>query len=59
MVGTFCYRTHYDITIDNDIARDVQCDIIMGHDVTMGTYTLLCIQMLLESSFIMYYYTKL
>ncbi len=30
--------THYDITIANDVARDVHCDIIMGHDVVMGTY---------------------
>ncbi len=30
--------THYDITIGNDVARDVHCDIIMGHDVVIGTY---------------------
>ncbi len=30
--------THYDITIANDLARDVHCDIIIGHDVIMGTY---------------------
>ncbi len=30
--------THYDITIGNDVARDVHCDITMGHDVAMGTY---------------------
>ncbi len=29
--------THYDITIGNDVARDVRCDIIMSHDVVMGT----------------------
>ncbi len=29
--------TYYDITIGNDIARDVHCDIIMGHDV-IGAY---------------------
>ncbi len=34
----FCSMTHYDITIGNDVARDVHCDIIMGHDVVMGTY---------------------
>ncbi len=50
--------SHYDITIGNDIARDIHCDIIMGqdigivvhHDVTMHTdvaktliyYVLLC-----------------
>ncbi len=32
----FCSMTHYDIPIGNDVARDVHCDIIMGHDV-MGT----------------------
>ncbi len=34
----FCSMTHYDITIANDVSRDVHCDIIMGHDVVMGTY---------------------
>ncbi len=34
----FCSLTHYDITITNDITRDVHCDIIMDHDVAMGTY---------------------
>ncbi len=38
MDTTFCYMNHYDIKIDNDVARDVHCDIIMGHDVAMGTY---------------------
>ncbi len=30
--------THYDITIGNDVARDVHYDIMMGHDVVIGTY---------------------
>ncbi len=30
--------THYDITIGNDVARDVHFYIIMGHDVVIGTY---------------------
>ncbi len=30
--------THYDITIANDVARAVHCDIIMGQDVVMVTY---------------------
>ncbi len=34
----FYSLTHYDITIANDLAMDVHCDIIMGHDVVMGTY---------------------
>ncbi len=34
----FCSMTHYDITIGNDVARDVHCNIIMGHDVVIGTY---------------------
>ncbi len=29
---------HYVIIISNDVARDVHCDIIMGHDVIMGAY---------------------
>ncbi len=33
-----CSMTHYDIPIANDVARDVHCDIIMGHDVVIGTY---------------------
>ncbi len=50
----FCSMIHYDITIGNDVVRDVHCDIIMGHDVVMGTYVtmhtdenphLLCITM--------------
>ncbi len=46
--------THYDITIGNDIAKDVHCDIIMGHEVVMGAYHDVT---MLVSSFIMYYYT--
>ncbi len=30
--------THYDITIGNDVVKDIHCDIIMGHDVAIGTY---------------------
>ncbi len=30
--------THYDITIGNDVARDVHCDIIMGRAIIMGAY---------------------
>ncbi len=30
--------THYDITIGNDIARDVHYEIIMGHSIVVGTY---------------------
>ncbi len=30
--------THYDITMANDVARDVHCDIIMRHNVIVGTY---------------------
>ncbi len=29
---------HYDIIIGNDVARDVHCEIIMGHGIVMGTY---------------------
>ncbi len=35
---TFCSIIHYDITIGNDVARDVHCDIIMGHDLVMEAY---------------------
>ncbi len=30
--------TQYDITIGNDVARDVYCEIIMGHGIVMDTY---------------------
>ncbi len=30
--------THYDIIIGYGIARDVHCDIIMGHDIITGAY---------------------
>ncbi len=30
--------TYYDIIIGNDVARDVYCEIIMGHGIVMGTY---------------------
>ncbi len=30
--------THYDITIGNNVARDVHCEIIMGHSIVVGTY---------------------
>ncbi len=30
--------THYDITIGNDVATDVHCEIIMGHGIIKGTY---------------------
>ncbi len=30
--------THYDITIGNNVARDVHYEIIMGHDIVVGTY---------------------
>ncbi len=30
---------HYVITIGNDVARDVHCEIlIIGHGIVMGTY---------------------
>ncbi len=34
----FCSTTHYDITIGNDVARDVHCETIMGDGIVMGTY---------------------
>ncbi len=30
--------THCDITLGNDVARNVHYDIIMGHDIVMGAY---------------------
>ncbi len=52
--------THYDITIGNDVARDVHCDIIMGHDVAIGTYHDVTMHTDVElASLFMYYYTQL
>ncbi len=34
----FRFMTNYDTTIGTYVARDVHCDIIMGHDIVMGTY---------------------
>ncbi len=34
----FCSMTHHDITIGNDVAGNIHCDMIMGHDVVMGAY---------------------
>ncbi len=34
----FCSMTHYDVTICNNVARDVHCEIIMGHVIVIGTY---------------------
>ncbi len=36
----FCSMMHYDIIICNDVAMDVYCEIIMGHDIVMGTYVM-------------------
>ncbi len=49
--------THYDITVGNDIARDVHCDIIML--LWVHIMMLQCIVMLLGPSFSMYYYAQM
>ncbi len=30
--------THYDITIGNDVAREVDYETIMGYSIVVGTY---------------------
>ncbi len=30
--------THFDFTMDNDVARDAHCDITMGNDVVNDIY---------------------
>ncbi len=58
--GHFCSMNHYNITIGNDVARDIHCDIIMGHQLLCAHIIMLqCMMMLLELLFIMYYYTQL
>ncbi len=64
--------THYDSTMDNDVARDVHFHIAMGNDIAQDTYcdvtmsktlqcvhimVLQCIMTLLWTSVIMYYYS--
>ncbi len=49
----FCSMTHYDITIGNDVARDVIS--LLWAPINM----LQCILMMLWPSFIMYYYAQL
>ncbi len=34
----FFVHDNYDIIIDNNVARQVQSDILMGYDIAMGTY---------------------
>ncbi len=33
-----CFKTHYDITMANVIARDIHCDVTMSNDIAMCTY---------------------
>ncbi len=37
MHTTLCSMTHYDITMGNDIAKDIHCDVTMSNDVAMCT----------------------
>ncbi len=53
-----CSMTHYDITIGNDVARDVHCDIILGHDVDMAHIMMLQYILMLLGPLFMYYYTQ-
>ncbi len=32
------FMTHYDITMGNDIAKDIHCDVTMSNDMAMCTY---------------------
>ncbi len=38
MDTTVLFLIQCDITVGNDVARDVHYDIIMGHDIVMSTY---------------------
>ncbi len=53
--------THYDITMGNDVARDIHCDVTMSNDIAMCTYhgitmhvtrvmTLLCVDLHIMAS---------
>ncbi len=45
--------THYDITMDNDIARDIHCDVTMRNDFALCVHIMSekYILMLLEDPF--------
>ncbi len=49
-----CSMTHYDITMGNNVARDIHCDVRISNDITMCTSQY--ITTLLWTSFVMYYY---
>ncbi len=51
----FGFMTHYEITIGNDVAKDVHCDIIMGHEVVMVRYH----DVTMYTEFVMYYYAQI
>ncbi len=44
----------YDITIGNDVARDVHCDIIVGHAIIMVVYYDVAMHSDVARSFIYY-----
>ncbi len=56
--------THYDITMGNDIARNVHCEITMGKDiardihcdVTMSNDVAMCMTMHNEAALNLFYY---
>ncbi len=51
---------HYDITIGNNVARDVHSEIIIGHGIVMGTYDDVIMHTdVATTSFIMHYYAQL
>ncbi len=55
-----CSMTHYDITIGNDVARDVHCEIIRSHGIHMDTYHDVPMPSdVTRPSFIMYYNAQL
>ncbi len=53
-----CSMTQYDITMGNDIASDIHCDITMSNDIFMCTSQFKMTSIVI-TPFIMYYYAYL
>ncbi len=46
--------THYDITMGNDVARDIHCDVTMSNDFAVCIYH--CITMHIDIAMNLFYY---
>ncbi len=51
------YMTHYDITMGNNIARDIHCDVTMSNEVAIYAYITMYDNVVMN--LFMYYYAYL